>query len=129
MTHTTAPPDTRPHPRQARVASALSVLAGLYLMVSSSMNAVTSGNKANGVVCGAIVVILAAQRLVGKARAWAGWIDAAIGIWLIFAPWIYSYAGDKAMWNDIVTGAVIVALGMWSATATASEDTIGPRLG
>ena len=130
MAHTTLPPENQshPHPGQAKVASGLNVLAGLYLMLSSSMNGGTGGNRANGVVCGAIVVILAAQRLVGKARAWAGWIDAAIGVWIVFAPWVFSYAGDAWMWNDIVVGVVIVALGIWSATATASDDTIGARM-
>ena len=131
MADATLPPEhhPHPHPRQAKVASGLNVVAGLYLMFSSSLNGVRSGNRANGVVCGAIVVILAAQRLVGKARAWAGWIDAAIGIWIIFAPWVFSYAGEAWMWNDIAIGAVIAALGIWSATATAGEDTMGARLG
>jgi hypothetical protein len=129
MTHTTVPPESSPHthPRQAKLASGLNVLAGLYLMLSSAINGVSSGNKANGVVCGAIVVVLAAQRLVGKARAWAGWIDAVIGVWIIFAPWVYSYAGEAWMWNDIVSGVIIVAFGIWSATA--GEDTMGARLG
>jgi hypothetical protein len=86
------------------VASGLNVFAGLYLLLSSLINRVIGGNEANGVVVGFIVVVLAATRLSGKAGPWAGWIDAAIGIWVIFAPWVYGYAAAAWMWNAIVVG-------------------------
>jgi hypothetical protein len=117
------------HPKesQAKVASGLNVFAGLYLLLSSLINRVIGGNEANGVVVGFIVVVLAATRLSGKAGPWAGWIDAAIGIWVIFAPWVYGYAAAAWMWNAIVVGVVMAGLGIWSATATTTEDTMGRR--
>ena len=50
-----------------------------------------------------------------------------IGIWVIFAPWVYGYAGAAWMWNAIVVGVIIVGLGIWSATATTTEQTMGRR--
>jgi len=130
MAHTAVPPEYHPHPNesQVKVASGLSVFAGLYLLLSSLINRVNGGNQANGVVFGIIAVTLASRRLSGKAGPWAGWIDAVIGIWVIFAPWVYGYAGVAWMWNAIVVGAIMVALGIWSATATTTERTMGRRI-
>jgi hypothetical protein len=129
MTHTAAPPEYHPHPNesQVKVASGLNVFAGLYLLLSSLINRVNGGNQANGVVVGFIVVVLAATRLWGKAGPWTGWIEAVIGIWVILAPWVYGYAGAAWMWNAIVVGVVMVGLGIWSATATTTEDAMGRR--
>ena len=129
MTHTAVPPKYHPHPNesQVKVASGLNVFAGLYLLLSSLINRVNGANQANGVVFGIIAVTLAATRLSGRAGPWAGWIDAAIGIWVIFAPWVYGYAGAAWMWNAIVVGVIMVGLGIWSATATTTEDAMGRR--
>ena len=127
MTHATVPPDYHPHESQVKIASGLSVLAGIYLLLSSLVNRVNGANMANGVVFGLIVMILAATRLSGKAGSWAGWIDALIGVWMIFAPWVYGYAGEGWMWNAITVGIVMLVLGIWSATATADEPMIGSR--
>jgi hypothetical protein len=129
MTHTAVPPKYHAHPNdsQVKVASGLNVFAGLYLLLSSLINRVNGGNLANGVVFGIVAVTLAATRLSGRAGPWAGWIDAAIGIWVIFAPWVYGYAGTAWMWNAIVVGVIMVGLGIWSATATTTEDTMGSR--
>ena len=129
MTHTAAPTEYHAHPNesQVKVASGLNVFAGMYLLLSSLINRVNGGNQLNGVVFGIIAVILASTRMSGKAGPWAGWIDAAIGIWVIFAPWVYGYAGVAWMWNAIVVGVIMVGLGIWSATATTTEDTMGRR--
>ena len=91
MTHTAAPAKYHAHPNesQVKVASGLNVFAGMYLLLSSLINRVNGGNQLNGVVFGIVAVILASTRMSGKAGPWAGWIDAAIGIWVIFAPWVY----------------------------------------
>jgi len=129
MTHTAAPPEYHPHPKESQVkmASGLNVFAGMYLLLSSLINRVNAGNQVNGVVFGIIAVILASTRLSGKAGPWAGWTDAVIGIWVLFAPWVYGYAGSAWMWNAIVVGVIMVGLGIWSATATTAEHPMGAR--
>jgi hypothetical protein len=127
MTHTAVPPEYHPHENQVKVASGLNVLAGLYLMLSSLLNGVNNGNMANGVLLGIIVMILAFTRLAGKSGSWASWIDALIGVWMIFTPWVYGYAGEAWMWNAIAVGLILLFLGLWSASATATEPTIGSR--
>jgi hypothetical protein len=119
MTHTAAPPEYHPRPNesQVKVASGLNVFAGMYLLLSSLINRVNGGNQVNGVVFGIIAVILASTRMSGKA-----------GLWVIFAPWVYGYAGSAWMWNAIMVGVIMVGLGIWSATATTTERTMGRRI-
>ncbi|RLD05194.1 MAG: hypothetical protein DRI32_04435 [Chloroflexi bacterium] len=52
------------------------------------------------------------------------WVNAALGVWLIIAPFLLSYSGTtSALWNDIVVGLVILALGATAASALPKEIT------
>jgi len=130
MTHTTVPPNYHPqsHGQQVKVASGLNVLAGLYLALSSWMNGVNGGNTANGIIFGIAVMILAGTRASHKSGPWASWLDALIGIWVIVSPWVYGYAGEAWMWNAIVVGLIMVALGIWSASASATPYGMPTRM-
>ena len=118
MTHATHPQQFHPdHVNQVKTASGLNFLAGIYLLISALVNAASGGAKANGVIFGIIVAILAATRFSGASGSWASWIDALIGVWVILSPWIYHFAGQAWMWSPIVVGIVMVVLGVWSALA------------
>lgn len=129
MTQATMPPEYHPGPHrsQVKLASSLNILAGLYLLFSSWINGVNGGNTANGVVFGIIVVILAATRAGGSTGPWASWLAALIGIWVILSPWVYGYAGEHWMWSSIVAGICMLVLGVWSATASSTDDAMGAR--
>jgi len=44
------------------------------------------------------------------------WINAALGVWLIIAPFILGYANlAGALWNDIMVGILVVVLAGWAA--------------
>jgi hypothetical protein len=105
------------HSSQARLASGLNFIAGLYLLISAWIGAVNGGSRANGIIFGIIVAILAAMRFAESAGPWASWVNALIGIWLIISPWVYGTAGQGWMWNSIVIGIIILVLGAWSAMA------------
>jgi len=121
MTTVTHPPQFHPpphsHASQVRLASGLNVLVGIYLLIAGAIGGVTRGSTTNAIILGIIVAILAASRAFGSAGPWVAWINALIGIWMIISPWIYGYAGHGWMWNSIVVGIIMLALGIWSATA------------
>ena len=118
MTHATHPQQFHPeYVNQVRTASGLNFLAGIYLLISASANAASAGAKANGVIFGIIVAILAATRFTGASGSWASWLAALIGVWMILSPWIYHFAGEAWMWSPIVVGIVMIVLGVWSALA------------
>jgi hypothetical protein len=47
----------------------------------------------------------------------------ALGAWLVAAPFVLSYSNaTRARWNDIVVGAVVIALSMTSLPRTARRE-------
>lgn len=128
MTHAVHPAQFHPHthPNQVKTASGLNFLAGIYLIISEWIGALSGGERANGIIFGIIVAILAATRFSESSRPWASWLNALIGIWVILQPWVYGYSGDAWMWNAIVVGIIMLVLGVWSAVASTTSSTTMP---
>lgn len=127
MTTATHPPHYHPPPShggQVKLASGLNLLAGIYLLIAGAINGAPGGGKANAVIFGIIVAILAASRAFGTAGPWASWLAALIGIWMIISPWVYGFAGHAWMWNAIVVGIIMLVLGAWSASAGSKSPTM-----
>jgi hypothetical protein len=106
--------------------SGLDGLAGLWLIAAPFVLGYSAFATAmwNDVIAGAAVLILAASRTMGDAYkvAWPSWVNAAIGVWLIIAPFALSYpTGSVAMTNDIIVGLIIAGLAAWSALITPKE--------
>jgi hypothetical protein len=119
MTHAVHTQQFHPHSHTnwTKVSSGLNFLAGIYLLISAWIGGVSPGNRANGIIFGIIVAVLAALRFSESTGRWASWLNALIGIWMIISPWVYGYAGQSWMWNSIVVGIIVLVLGVWSATA------------
>jgi hypothetical protein len=128
MTHAVHPQQFHPssHPSQLKVASGLNFIVGVYLLISAWIGALTAGTRANGIIFGIIVAILAALRFSKSTGVWASWLNALIGIWLIISPWVYGTAGQGWMWNSIVVGIIMFVLGVWAAMS-GRESTGSPR--
>lgn len=111
-----------------RTASMLNVIAGAWLIIApwalgySEVVAATW----NDVVVGALVIIFAAIRLSLPDRyPGLSWLNAALGVWLIIAPWAFQY-GDvvvSAAWNDSLIGIAIALVAATSATTSAKLRT------
>jgi hypothetical protein len=109
--------DRRTH---AIVAGGLSIVLGMWLMVAPmALGYTVDGATWNSVVAGAAVALLAAMQLFGPVRtARLGWINAVVGLWLMAAPLILVLEMDAAYWNTAMAGLLVLALGMWGASAT-----------
>lgn len=116
MTQAVHPQQFHPHNHSAlKTASGLNFLAGIYLIISAWIGSINGGERANGIIFGIIVAILAATRFAESTGPWASWLNALIGIWLIISPWVYGFAGTGWMWNSIVVGIIMLCLGCWAA--------------
>lgn len=54
----------------------------------------------------------------------ASTINIILGIWLIISPWVYGFAtaaAAGAAWSSVIVGAAVVALSIWSGSATVTE--------
>lgn len=79
----------------------------------------------NSLIVGAVVVVVAAARIaLPNQFANLSWINAALGLWLIFSPFVFGYGSDRitdvgnvnpAVGNHIVAGIFLTVLAWLSA--------------
>lgn len=131
---------------QAKVASGLDLLAGLWLIISpfvlgysdlgQATKTMASQATNNSLIVGFTVAVIAAIRLANAYRfgeyelptMWLSWLSALLGLWLIVSPFVLGFADvtnlTTAYWNTIILGIIVTVLGVWSAlTARALAGT------
>lgn len=111
---------------QVRTASGVNLVLGIWLIIAAFTVAVSRQAYWNDLIVGILVLALAATRLSKPTEGTkpAGWTNAAIGIWLIAAPFILSYVASQEMWNDIIVGALVLIFGAWSASMPRERDVV-----
>ena len=67
---------------------------------------------ANAVIVGASLFTIAVGAAV-VGRMWVEWAVAALGDWLIVAPWVLDFRHEDASSTAIGFGIVVLALGLW----------------
>lgn len=113
---------------QVRTASGLNILAGLWLVIAPFVLVyATTAGVWNSVIVGLLVAILAGIRAFRPGSpAWMSWANVVLGFWVIIAPFIFAYATfDARLWNNIIVGIIIAALGAWSAMSTSRGEPTG----
>lgn len=110
---------------QIRTASGINVVLGVWLIVAAFAVAVSQEAYWNDLLVGIIVLVLAAARLSKPTEGTkpASWVNAAIGVWLIAAPFILGYEVDREMWNDVIVGILVLLFAAWSASMPREADT------
>lgn len=84
--------------------------------------------RGNDLVLGAVIASMAATRIFGNYRS--GRLNSLIsalailpGLWLIAAPFIFSYQDmARPTWSDIISGIVVVAFSVWAYTTSRHDD-------
>jgi hypothetical protein len=119
---------------QAKVASGLDLLAGLWLIISPFVlgywdlgqvtRTIPSQATNNDLIVGFTIAAIAAIRLANAYRfgeyelptMWLSWLSALLGLWLIVSPFVLGYTGlTAAFWNNIILGIIVTVLGVWNA--------------
>jgi hypothetical protein len=102
---------------QIRMASGFNIVLGIWLIIAPFLLAVSQAAMWNDITVGVLVLLLTGTRVskptVGTKSA--SWTNAAIGLWLILAPFILGYGNTAAMWNDVIVGFLVLVCGAWSA--------------
>lgn len=102
--------------------SGTNLVAGIWMILAPFLLGYAAITAAvwNDVIIGLAVAVLAGTRLAKPLeREGASWTNLVLGLWLIAAPFALGYAATAAaLWNDIVIGVVVAALGAWSAVAS-----------
>ncbi|RCG26232.1 hypothetical protein DQ384_30155 [Sphaerisporangium album] len=100
----------------AQVIDGLTLLAGLYLAISPWVVGFFTGLprlSVNNLITGLVVAALALGFASAYGRTYGlTWMLPILGIWTIITPWVIRSATTGSIWNNVVTGAVILLLGL-----------------
>lgn len=107
---------------QIVAASGINLLAGIWLIIAPFLLGYSDDANPlwNDVVVGILIVAMAGARVAGAFRAPSlSWINAALGFWLVIAPFVLGYSDEATpLWNDIIVGIIVVLFGIWSAVSS-----------
>jgi hypothetical protein len=116
---------TRNYAAQARIASGLNILLGIWLIASPWVFDY-SGTPAvmNSVMIGILIAILAASRLASlRDTASLSGVNLVLAVWTAASSWLFGYAQNVAGVRDnVIVGIVIAALAVWSGGATIADQ-------
>lgn len=121
---------TAQYATQARTASGINLLLGLWLVASCWIfNYAGTSAGWDSVAVGALVFIMAVNRVSALVGSGTARVNIVLGLWTIAAPWIFGFAaGDPTQWNSVAVGIAITLLALWSSNATVLRDRQEERL-
>ncbi len=96
---------------------AVNLVLGLWLVISPwALNfMLVEAPTWNAFVVGVVIAVAAAAALIAF-NQWEEWVEAALGAWLIVSPFLLGFSMEfYATWNQIIVGALVGALAVWSA--------------
>lgn len=107
--------------KTAKILSWLVALVGLWTIVSpyildySALTVATWHAYIVGIVLIILGVVTAVWENVKYDRT-LDWITAVLGLWLVVSPFVLTFSTEtSAMWNNIITGVVVIVLAVWAA--------------
>ena len=102
-------------------------IAGLWEILAPFILGYSSvtGGLVDALILGSILLILGLWTALAKSAGVVrtlSWIDGALGLWLILAPFLVSYSSSAAATaNDIIIGAIVLVFSVWGAFAAGQE--------
>lgn len=108
-----------------RPISALVFLAGIWLIISPFLLGYSAnGFRADQIIFGVIIAVLAAIQYFFTEARWASWLAALAGLWMIIAPYAMSNVSTGARWASVIGGLVTFFAALSSAMSTRGETHI-----
>jgi hypothetical protein len=109
-----------PHSPQLLIANGVTILAGLWLIVSSFvLNEGSIQVWLNSIVFGVVVAVLATIMTFSRFESVElSWVNLILGLWIIIAPFVFRASSSSTIVADVITGIVIAALAAWSAMSS-----------
>lgn len=101
---------------QARIASGINILLGIWLLVSPWVFGYQPAGSAaiwNSVIVGALIAILAAGNCFSRhTRTGLNWINVLLALWTMISPLVFGYTANIGGLRDNLVLGILVA---WSA--------------
>ncbi|HLM83671.1 MAG TPA: SPW repeat protein [Candidatus Bathyarchaeia archaeon] len=110
--------------QQVRTAGWINVILGIWLIASPFLLGFTgTALSRNNVIFGIIIAVLSLFEVSApEESAWAGWLNALFGIWILISPFVLGFTGMGALWNGIIAGIIVAVLAIWGATSSSSTS-------
>ena len=96
----------------------VNAVLGAFLFVSPWLFGFSNGQPAswNAWICGLAILVFAGAA-VASMQEWEEWVNGALGLWSLVAPWVLGFAGvASAMWTHVGIGlavAILAAVELW----------------
>ncbi len=87
----------------------LSAALGIWLMFAPAFFGTQGGAADSDHLVGALITTVAVIAMAEVIRA-GRFLNVLLGGWIIAAPWLVAGASNSARWNDVIIGALIIAL-------------------
>jgi hypothetical protein len=75
----------------------------------------------NSIIVGIVLLVLSAWAALSDSPSIGRgltWINAVVGVWFFFSPFILAYSGTTiVLWDSLIVGAIVVILDVWGALA------------
>lgn len=116
---------TRDYAAQARTASGINILLGIWLLISPWVFDYSGrATVLNSVIVGALIALFAAIRLASLENSpGLSGVNLALALWTIASPWVCDYSANVgAMRDSVILGILIAALASWSLCATVADE-------
>lgn len=100
------------------MSSVLNIFLGLLLLSNPfSFGEVSGGELVSQVVSGFLVTAFATLSIIPTTR-WVRWINATIGMWLLFSPLVFFSTSAAAYSNDTLIGGLIILASTYTPAAS-----------
>ncbi|WP_223168181.1 SPW repeat protein [Nonomuraea sp. SYSU D8015] len=110
----------------AQAIDGFALLAGLYLAISPwviGFNDLSRLTVINLIVGLALAVLAAGFASAYGRTHGVSWVAPILGLWTIMSPWVIREADTATIWNNVVTGIVILLLGIGAVAVGTSRRT------
>jgi len=98
---------------QSRLASVLTMLVGVWLLISPIFISITGGALTNILIVGAIIALAGLVQLIWTNSTLPSWISALAAVWLFIAAFTFSGVSNAVSWNEVVSAIVAFILSTW----------------
>ncbi len=96
---------------QSRLASALALIAGAWVVLSPIWISITGGALTNILISGAVIAVLAGVQMFLKST-WPSWLMAIAAIWLFVSAFMFGMS-DAATWSAALSAIATFVLANW----------------
>ncbi len=96
---------------QSRLASSLTVLLGIWVMISPIFISITGGALVSLLITGGVMIVFGLIQLFWE-NTFPSWINALAAVWLLVSAYIFGVSAAMA-WNQTISAIVAFILSTW----------------